>query len=146
MFVKQSTFDKVVQERDALQQNHDTVVAERDVALQSVNTVTAERDALQQQLDAGNGSANDDAATTTMNETFTALDALDESVQSAETPAEKTTAVVNLVAGLRKSPGAKPAKVVSKTEAPAAPAQKDENIVKDNNSFMENLAAVKELI
>lgn len=124
---------------------------ELDESIQNAETPEAKAEAivsfvadLQSQIEAGNETQDDDEATQTLNETFTSLDTLDESVQNAETPEEKTTAVVSLVNTLRKSAGAKPARLKSKTEAPNAEhSEKDENVVNAKKSFSENLEAIE---
>jgi len=157
MFVNQKKHDQVVQERDTLQTENATLTTERDTAIQERDnlqtqndTLTQERDAAIQERDAlqarldGGEQSEDGAATQALNETFESLDELDPSVQNAETPEEKTTAVVSLVNTLRQSAGATPARLKSKTESKKVDkTEKDENVVSDSKSFMENLEAIE---
>ncbi len=155
MFISQSKYDKVVKERDDIRSENDTLITERNQAVQErdmlqtendtlnteCNTAIQERDHLQAQIDTTNEESSD-VATLALNETFENLDELDDSIQSADTPEAKTTAVVSLVSTLRQSSGAKPARLQSKTETKPTYSEKDENVTSEKKSFSENLESI----
>lgn len=133
MFISKSKYDEVVESNAELNEQLITANQERDAAI-------SERDALQKRIDTREG--NETATLATLNEVVSSLDTLDESVQTAPTPAEKAAATTALVSALRQSPGATTATITSKKEVTAT--DPDQNVVKDNKSFMENMQAVKD--